>query len=60
MGVTLGTVREMLTAEVPAHMAAHLRDIIDGVTKKAGGEPLPSSDWDAIITTRKQSACATK
>jgi len=48
LGVTLGTVREMLTAEVPPHMADHLREIIDAVTQKAGGEPLPSSDWAAI------------
>jgi ElaB/YqjD/DUF883 family membrane-anchored ribosome-binding protein len=48
LGVTLGTVREMLSAEVPPHMADHLREIIDTVTKKLGGEPLPSSDWAAL------------
>jgi hypothetical protein len=47
LGVTLGTVREMLTEQVPPHMADQLRDIIDAVTKKAGGEPIPSSDWAA-------------
>jgi len=59
LGAALGTVREMLTDEVPPHMAAHLRDIIDAVTKKAGGEPLPSSDWDAIKAGTPP-ACATK
>jgi len=48
LGVTLGTVREMLTAEVPPHMADHLREIIDAVTEKAGGETLPRSDWAAV------------
>jgi len=48
LGVTLGTVREMLTAQVPPHMADQLREIIDAVTQKAGGEPVPSSDFTAI------------
>jgi ElaB/YqjD/DUF883 family membrane-anchored ribosome-binding protein len=63
LGAALGTVREMLTAEVPPHMAAQLRDIIDAVTKKAGGDPLPSSDWDAIKAAQQPHAgpaCATK
>jgi ElaB/YqjD/DUF883 family membrane-anchored ribosome-binding protein len=47
LGVTLGTVRELLTAEVPPHVAEQLRDIIDAVTAKAGGETIPSSDWTA-------------
>ena len=48
LGAALGTLREMLTEEVPPHMADQLRDIIDGVTKKLGGDPLPGSDWDAL------------
>jgi ElaB/YqjD/DUF883 family membrane-anchored ribosome-binding protein len=47
LGVSLGTVREMLTEQVPPHMAGQLRDIIDGITKKIGGEPIPSSDFAA-------------
>jgi ElaB/YqjD/DUF883 family membrane-anchored ribosome-binding protein len=47
LGVTLGTVREMLTEQAPPHMAEQLREIIDAVTRKAGGEPVPSSDWAA-------------
>jgi len=55
LGVTLGAVREMLAEEVPAHMAEQLREIIDGVTKKIGGDPIPSSDFGAIKA--KPAAC---
>lgn len=48
LGVTLGTVREMLTEQAPPHMADQIREIVDAVTKKAGGEPVPSSDWAAM------------
>jgi len=44
LGVTLGTVRELLTKEVPPHLADQLRGIIDGITKKVGGEPIAGSD----------------
>jgi len=47
LGVALGTVREMVTEEVPPHMAEQLRTIIDDVTRKIGGEPVPSSDFAA-------------
>jgi ElaB/YqjD/DUF883 family membrane-anchored ribosome-binding protein len=47
LGVTLGTVREMLTEQVPPHMAGQIRDIVDAITKKAGGDPIPTSDWTA-------------
>jgi len=46
LGVTLGTIREMIKAEVPPHMGQELKEIIDGITKKIGGEPIPSSDWE--------------
>jgi len=48
LGVALGAVREMLAEEVPPHMAEQLREIIDGVTKKVGGDPMPSSDFGTI------------
>jgi len=54
LGATLGTVREMLTEAVPPHMAEQLRDIIDAVTRKAGGEPIPKSDWAAIKAATPQ------
>lgn len=44
LGVALGTVRELLTKEVPPHLADELRSIMDGVTRKIGGEPLPGAD----------------
>jgi ElaB/YqjD/DUF883 family membrane-anchored ribosome-binding protein len=48
LGVSLGTVREMLTEQVPPHMADQLRNIIDGITRKIGGEPVPSSDFASV------------
>ncbi len=44
LGVALGTVRELVAKEVPPHLAGELRSIIDGVTRKMGGEPVPESD----------------
>jgi len=46
LGVALGTVREMLTEQIPPHLAGELRGVIDAVTKKVGGEPLPSTDFE--------------
>jgi len=51
LGVALGTVREMITKEVPPHMAEQLRTIIDGITQKMGGEPVPSSDFAASCSS---------
>lgn len=48
LGAALGTVREMLTDEVPPHMAERLREIIDAATEKIGGELMPSSDFAAL------------
>jgi len=45
VGAALGTVREMITGHVPPTMAGHLKTIIDDMTKKIGGDPLPSSDF---------------
>jgi len=45
LGATFGTIREMLTAELPPEIGRHVREIIDGVTEKLGGEPLPDVDW---------------
>jgi len=44
LGVALGTVREALTAEIPPHLAEQLGQIIDAVTVKVGGDPVPSAD----------------
>ena len=44
LGVTLGTIREMVVSEVPSHLGDELRSIIDSVTRKLGGEPIGKSD----------------
>lgn len=48
LGALMGTAREMITANVPGQMGDHLRHILDNMTNKLGGEPLPSSDFDAL------------
>jgi len=45
LGAALGTVREMVIKAVPEEMGHQLKDIIDNVTQKLGGQPIPSSDW---------------
>lgn len=45
MGALLGTVREMVAKETPPHVAEQLRQVIDGITQKMGGEPIPASDF---------------
>jgi len=44
LGVMFGTLREMVTREVPPHLAGELGSIVDNITRKIGGEPLPSDD----------------
>jgi len=44
LGAALGTIREMISANLPPEMGHQVREIIDNVTTKIGGEPLPSSD----------------
>jgi len=48
LGMLFGTAREMLLQSVPGHMGEQLKEIVDNVTRKVGGEPLPSSDWDKL------------
>jgi ElaB/YqjD/DUF883 family membrane-anchored ribosome-binding protein len=56
LGVALGTVREMLTEQVPPHLAGELRNVIDAVTKKVGGEPLPAADFEFAKSKETSSA----
>jgi ElaB/YqjD/DUF883 family membrane-anchored ribosome-binding protein len=56
VGAALGAIREMLAEEVPPHMAEQLRMIVDGITKKMGGEPVPTSDF--VANKPSTSACA--
>ena len=44
LGVALGAVREALTADMPPHLADQVKGIIDAVTEKVGGNPVPSDD----------------
>jgi len=44
LGVALGTLREAVTAEIPPHLAEMVGQIIDSVTEKVGGNPLPGTD----------------
>jgi len=44
LGVTFGTIREVLTKELPPHLAEQLRSVIDDVTTKVGGNPIASAD----------------
>jgi len=48
LGMLFGTAREMLVQSLPEHMGEQLKEIVDNVTRKVGGEPLPSSDWDKL------------
>jgi len=60
LGVTLGTVREILAEQVPPHVADKLRTIVDGVTEKLGGEPIPSSDFARDACPDPEAAVATE
>jgi len=44
LGVMCGALREMVTKEVPPHLAGQLGEIVDNITRKIGGEPLPGDD----------------
>jgi len=55
LGMAMGAVRELLSEQVPPQLADQVRNIIDGVTKKIGGEPLSS---DELPFTKPASAYA--
>jgi len=48
LGALFGTARELLISSLPEQMGTQLREVVDSVTKKVGGKPLPSSDWDKL------------
>jgi ElaB/YqjD/DUF883 family membrane-anchored ribosome-binding protein len=56
LGVLFGTARELLVSSIPAHMGEHVKEVVDSVTKKVGGEPLPSSDWAKLCEPTPPSA----
>jgi len=45
LGTLFGTAREMIIKAVPEHIGEQLKEVVDNVTTKLGGEPLPSSEW---------------
>jgi len=45
LGVLFGTARELLVSSMPTHIGEQLKEVVDSVTIKLGGDPLPSSDW---------------
>ena len=49
LGVLFGTARELLLSSMPSHMGEQLKDVVDSVTRKVGGQPLPSSDWAKLL-----------
>lgn len=48
LGVLFGTARELLVSSLPPEMGEQLKDVVDSVTKKVGGEPLSSSEWGKL------------
>jgi ElaB/YqjD/DUF883 family membrane-anchored ribosome-binding protein len=53
LGATLGMVRDMITEAVPPQMADQVRGLVDDVTRKVGGEPLPQTDFAASMGQEK-------
>jgi len=45
LSAALGTLREMIGSGLPSEIGHRFKEIIDDVTKKVGGEPVPSADW---------------
>jgi len=56
LGAALGTVREMVRSELPSEMGNRLRQIIDDVTTKLGGQPVPSSDYTEMAEAAQEHA----
>jgi len=55
LGVLFGTARELITSSVPEHVGEHLKEIFDSVTRKAGGEPISSSDLSDLMPKPQES-----
>jgi len=52
LGVLFGTARELLVSSLPGQMGEQLKDVVDSVTRKVGGQPLPSADWAKLRESR--------
>lgn len=49
LGALFGTAREMIAASLPDHVGHEVKEIIDSVTTKVGGEPIPSSAFADML-----------
>src|SRR5262249_49660887 len=45
VGTLFGAIREMVLKVSPEHVGQQLREILDSMTQKLGGEVIPGSDW---------------
>jgi len=52
LGVLFGAAREMIASALPEPMEQQIKEVIDNVTKKAGGEPMPSSAFAGLLQPR--------
>jgi len=52
LGTLMGVAREMIVKAVPPHLGDKLENILNGVTEKLGGEPLPHGEglFDKNVT----------
>jgi len=55
LGALLGTVRELITSQVPSQLGRQIGNIIDDATKKIGGEPMADVSWAQNLTSCQSS-----
>jgi ElaB/YqjD/DUF883 family membrane-anchored ribosome-binding protein len=48
LGLLFGAARELLVSSLPEHLGEQLKEVMDNVTRKVGGEPLASSEWQEL------------
>jgi ElaB/YqjD/DUF883 family membrane-anchored ribosome-binding protein len=56
VGVLFGAARELIHSHVPEHIGERIDEIVDAVTRKAGGEPLASEDFERWVAPADDSA----
>jgi len=49
LGVLFGTARELVASSMTGHVGEQVKEIFDSVTKKLGGEPIPSADLPEML-----------
>lgn len=55
LGALFGTAREMLASSLPEPVVHQVKDLIDDVTRKVGGEPIASSAFADLMATPSSS-----